>query len=145
MHDGNRAEVLYYGQHPARDYGDDPSRLFGAWGDYGMATLLPMNAVSLSSKLYAHQRAIALLPGETVLRRYAVLQALDGDTVGAFDTVERLRIFATELHDWPTQLASLYGLLDEQDTLKDFKAQLVKKYGVPAKSIEQDDEDDSDD
>ena len=145
LRDYNRAEVLYYGQHPARDYGDDPSRLFGAWGDYGMATLLPMNAVSLSSKLYAHQRAIALLPGETVLRRYAVLQALDGDTVGAFDTVERLRIFATELHDWPTQLASLYGLLDEQDTLKDFKAQLVKKYGVPAKSIEQDDEDDSDD
>ncbi|MEM5314057.1 Wzy polymerase domain-containing protein [Paraburkholderia sp. JHI869] len=145
LRDYNRAEVLYYGQHPARDYGDDPSRLFGAWGDYGMATLLPMNAASLSSKLYAHQRAIALLPGETVLRRYAVLQALDGDTAGAFDTVERLRIFATELHDWQTQLASLYGLLDEQPTLADFKAQLVKKYGTPAKSVEQDDEDDSDD
>ncbi|MEX4005601.1 polymerase, partial [Paraburkholderia sp. EG285A] len=42
-----------------RDYGDDPSRLFGAWGDYGMATLLPLNAASLPSKLYAHQRAIA--------------------------------------------------------------------------------------
>ncbi|WP_321913735.1 MULTISPECIES: PglL family O-oligosaccharyltransferase [unclassified Paraburkholderia] len=145
LRDYNRAEVLYYGQHPARDYGDDPSRLFGAWGDYGMATLLPMNAASLSSKLYAHQRAIALLPGETVLRRYAVLQALDGDTAGAFDTVERLRIFAMELHDWPTQLASLYGLLDEQPTLADFKAQLVKKYGTPAKSVEEDDEDDSDD
>jgi O-antigen ligase len=145
LRDYNRAEVLYYGQHPARDYGDDPSRLFGAWGDYGMATLLPMNAASLPSKLYAHQRAIALLPGETVLRRYAVLQALDGDTAGAFDTVERLRIFATELHDWQTQLASLYGLLDEQPTLADFKAQLVKKYGTPAKSVEQDDEDDSDD
>ncbi|WP_233882793.1 PglL family O-oligosaccharyltransferase [Paraburkholderia flagellata] len=145
LRDYNRAEVLYYGQHPARDYGDDPSRLFGAWGDYGMATLLPMNAASLSTKLYAHQRAIALLPGETVLRRYAVLQALDGDTAGAFDTAERLRIFATELHDWPTQLASLYGLLDEQPTLADFKAQLVKKYGTPAKSVEQDDEDDSDD
>ncbi|WP_322032403.1 PglL family O-oligosaccharyltransferase [Paraburkholderia sp. J76] len=145
LRDYNRAEVLYYGQHPARDYGDDPSRLFGAWGDYGMATLLPMNSASLSSKLYAHQRAIALLPGETVLRRYAVLQALDGDTAGAFDTVERLRIFATELHDWPTQLASLYGLLDEQPTLADFKAQLVKKYGTPAKSVEEDDEDDSDD
>ncbi|WP_321930267.1 PglL family O-oligosaccharyltransferase [Paraburkholderia guartelaensis] len=145
LRDYNRAEVLYYGQHPARDYGDDPSRLFGAWGDYGMATLLPMNAASLSTKLYAHQRAIALLPGETVLRRYAVLQALDGDTAGAFDTVERLRIFATELHDWPTQLASLYGLLDEQPTLAAFKAQLVKKYGTPAKSVEQDDEDDSDD
>ncbi|MCP3714107.1 Wzy polymerase domain-containing protein [Paraburkholderia sp. CNPSo 3281] len=145
LRDYNRAEVLYYGQHPARDYGDDPSRLFGAWGDYGMATLLPMNAASLPSKLYAHQRAIALLPGETVLRRYAVLQALDGDTAGAFDTVERLRIFASELHDWQTQLASLYGLLDEQPTLADFKAQLVKKYGTPAKSVEQDDEDDSDD
>ncbi|SDC31177.1 O-antigen ligase [Paraburkholderia lycopersici] len=145
LRDYNRAEVLYYGQHPARDYADDPSRLFGAWGDYGMATLLPMNAASLSSKLYAHQRAIALLPGETVLRRYAVLQALNGDTAGAFDTVERLRIFATELHDWPTQLAALYGLLDEQDTLAGFKAQLVKKYGKATKSIEEDDGDDSDD
>ena len=145
LRDYNRAEVLYYGAHPARDYADDPSRLFGAWGDYGMATLLPMNAASLPSKLYAHQRGIALLPGETVLRRYAVLQALDGDTAGAFDTIERLRIFATELHDWPTQLASLYGLLDAQPTLAAFKAQLVKKYGVAPKSSEEDDEDDSDD
>jgi O-antigen ligase len=145
LRDYNRAEVLYYGQHPARDYGDDPSRLFGAWGDYGMATLMPMNAASLSAKLYAHQRAIALLPGETVLRRYAVLQALGGDKDGAFDTIERLRIFATELHDWPTQLAAVYGLLDDQPTLADFKAQLVKKYGMPPKSIEEQDDDDSDD
>jgi O-antigen ligase len=144
LRDYNRAEVLYYGQHPAQEYADEPSHLFGAWGDYGMATLMPMNAASLSSKLYAHQRAIALLPGETVLRRYAVLQALNGDTAGAFDTIERLRIFATELHDWPTQLAALYGLLDEQSTLAGFKTQLVKKYGVAPKSIEEDDEDDSD-
>ncbi|QGZ62267.1 PglL family O-oligosaccharyltransferase [Paraburkholderia acidisoli] len=145
LRDYNRSEVLYYGAHPAQEYADDPSHLFSAWGDYGMATLMPMSAANLSTKLYAHQRAIALLPGETVLRRYAVLQALNGDTAAAFDTVERLRIFATELHDWPTQLGALYGLLDAQPTLASFKADLVKKYGAGAKSTDDDDDDDSDD
>jgi O-antigen ligase len=144
LQDYHRAEVLYYGEHPAQEYADAPSVLFSPWGEYGMATLMPMNAANLGTKLAAHQRAIALLPGETVLRRYAVLQALNGDTAGAFDTVVRLKIFATELHDWPTQLAALYGLCDEQPELKDFKAALVKLYGAPPKQIEEDD-DDSDD
>jgi O-antigen ligase len=139
-----RAEVLYYGAHPADEYRADPSFLFGAWGEYGMATLLPVNAMDLSTKLAMHKQAIALLPGETVLRRYAVLQALDGQTDPAFDTVERLKIFAEELHDWPSQLASLYALCDGQKTLAGFKAELVKKYGMPPKDINQDDEGDSD-
>ncbi|WP_322047832.1 PglL family O-oligosaccharyltransferase [Paraburkholderia sp. J67] len=145
MRDYNRAEVLYYGSHPAQEYAEAPSFLFRAWGDYGMATLMPMNAASLSTKLAAHERAIALLPGETVLRRYAVLQALAGNTDGAFDTVERLKIFAQELHDWPTQLAALYGLLADEPTLAGFKADLVKKYGNPPPSSSDDDDDDSDD
>ncbi|WP_321787204.1 PglL family O-oligosaccharyltransferase [Paraburkholderia sp. J94] len=144
MRDYNRAEVLYYGSHPAQQYADEPSLLFSAWGDYGMATLMPMNAANLPAKLAAHQRAIALLPGETVLRRYAVLQALDGNTEGAFDTVERLKIFAQELHDWPTQLAALYSLCENEPTLDGFKADLLKKYGKPPASAEEDD-DDSDD
>jgi O-antigen ligase len=144
LRDYNRAEVLYYGTNPAQQYADNPSFLFRAWGDYGMATLMPMNAANLKTKLAAHERAIALLPGETVLRRYAVLQALDGNTNGGFDTVERLRIFALELHDWPTQLASLYSLCDEQPALGGFKAALVKKYGTPAAPAEEED-DDSDD
>ncbi|MEK6388181.1 MAG: Wzy polymerase domain-containing protein [Paraburkholderia tropica] len=144
MRDYNRSEVLYYGSHPAQQYADEPSHLFSAWGDYGMATLMPMNAVDLPAKLAAHQRAIALLPGETVLRRYAVLQALDGNTEGAFDTVERLKIFAQELHDWPTQLAALYSLCENEPTLDGFKAALLKKYGKPPASATEDD-DDSDD
>ena len=60
----------------------DPSFLFQAWGEYGLATLLPMNSMDLQHKLAMHKQAIALLPGETVLRRYAVLQALSGDTGG---------------------------------------------------------------
>jgi hypothetical protein len=78
------------------------------------------------------------------LRRYAVLQALGGDTNAAFDTVERLRMFAEELHDWPVQLSALYGLCDEQQSLVGFKAELVKKYGVPPKDANSED-DDSDD
>jgi len=142
LRDYNRAEVLYYGQQPAKEYAAAPSFLFRAWGDYGMATLLPMNAVHLDTKLAAHRRAIALLPGETVLRRYAVLQALSGDTAAALDTAERLRIFATELNDWPAQLAALYSLTDQQPTLKDFKAELVKRYGANAKPGTDDDESD---
>ncbi|WP_322094634.1 PglL family O-oligosaccharyltransferase [Paraburkholderia bannensis] len=145
LRDYNRSEVLYYGAHPAQQYADAPSFLFRAWGDYGMATLMPMNAASLSTKLAAHERAIALLPGETVLRRYAVLQALAGNTDGAADTVARLKIFAQELHDWPTQLAALYGLLDNEPTLAGFKADLVKQYGNPPASASDDDDDDSDD
>ena len=144
LRDYNRAEVLYYGSHPAQQYADEPSFLFRAWGDYGMATLMPIDAANLATKLAAHERAIALLPGETVLRRYAVLQALDGNNDGAFDTVERLKIFALELHDWPTQLASLYSLCDDEPTLAGFKAALVKQYGKPAARGEED-EDDSDD
>ncbi|MGF6603439.1 multisubunit Na+/H+ antiporter MnhF subunit [Paraburkholderia sp. GAS448] len=139
-----RAEVLYYGARPAEEYRADPSFLFQAWGEYGMATLLPMNAMDLPHKLAMHQQAIALLPGETVLRRYAVLQALNGDTGAAFDTIERLKIFAEELHDWPSQLSYLYDLIDEQKTLTGFKAELVKRFGMPPENINQDD-DESDD
>jgi O-antigen ligase len=142
--DYNRAEVLYYGARPAEQYSEDPSLLFGAWGEYGMATLVPMNATDLDHKLAMHRQALALLPGETVLRRYAVLQALAGDTSAAFDTAERLRIFAVELNDWPSQLSDLYALCDEQKSLVGFKAELMKKYGTPPKDVNAD-EDDGDD
>jgi len=140
-----RAEVLYYGAKPAEQYGADPSFLFGAWGEYGMATLQPMNPLNLQRKLAMHRQAIALLPGETVLRRYAVLQALNGDTASALDTVERLRIFAGELKDWPAQLGYLYQLVGEQKSLAGFREELVKRYGTPPADANQQDEDDSDD
>jgi O-antigen ligase len=140
--DYNRSEVLYYGSRPAEQYAADPSFLFSAWGEYGMATLLPMTPVGLDTKLAMHKKALALLPGETVLRRYAVLQALSGDTNGAFDTVVRLKIFAEMLDDWPSQQGYLYELCDEQPTLAGFKAQLVKLYGTPPKDINQDDDGD---
>jgi multisubunit Na+/H+ antiporter MnhF subunit len=139
-----RAEVLYYGAHPADEYRASPSTLFGAWGEYGMATLLPIDGNDLQTKLAMHEKALALLPGETVLRRYAVLQALDGKQNEAFDTVERLKIFAGVLHDWPAQLSALYGLCDDEPKLAGFKAELVKRYG-PAPKAASDDEDDSED
>ena len=142
LRDYNRAEVLYYGTHPYEQYGSAPSYVFAPWGDYGMATLMPMTADHLGMKLAAHQRAIALLPGETVLRRYAVLQALDGNTAGALDTMDRLKIFATELHDWPTQLSAVYGLVDEHPSLAGFKTELRKRYGAAPPSPHEDEEDD---
>jgi hypothetical protein len=143
LRDYHRAEVLYYGSHPYEQYGNAPSFLFGAWGDYGMATLMPMTSDDLGAKLAAHERAIALLPGETVLRRYAVLEALDGNTAGAIDTIDRLKIFAVELRDWPTQLSAVYGLVDEHRSLAAFKAELLKRYGAPPASSD-DNDDDSD-
>lgn len=139
-----RAEVLYYGSRPAEQYRADPSFLFQAWGEYGMATLLPMDSTDLQRKLAMHRQAMALLPGETVLRRYAVLQALSGDTAAAFDTVERLKIFAQELKDWPSQLSYLYQLCDEQKTLTGFKAELVKRYGMPSGDVAPDDDSEED-
>lgn len=137
-----RAEVLYYGSRPAEQYAANPSFLFGAWGEYGLATLQPMNSMDLQHKLAMHRQAIALLPGETVLRRYAVLQALSGNTAAALDTVERLKIFADELKDWPSQLRSLYELTDEQKSLTGFKAELVKRYGQAQSNGDQDDDSD---
>jgi hypothetical protein len=139
-----RAEVLYYGARPAEQYTANPSFLFQAWGEYGLATLQPMNSMDLQHKLAMHKQAIALLPGETVLRRYAVLQALSGDTAGALDSAERLRIFADELKDWPSQLSYLYELTDEQKSLAGFKAELVKRYGLPQSDVNQDDDSDED-
>ena len=146
LRDYNRSEVLYYGSQPAEQYRADPSFLFGAWGEYGAATLLPMNSQDLGTKLVMHRQALALLPGETVLRRYAVLQALAGQSQDALDTIARLKIFSTELHDWPQQLADVYQLLDDQgQPLAGFKAELMKMYGVPAPSATDDDSDDEDD
>jgi hypothetical protein len=143
MRDYNRAEVLYYGSRPAEQYRDNPSFLFTAWGEYGAATLLPINAQNVEEKLAAHRKAIALLPGETVLRRYAVLQALAGQRAEALDTMARLKIFATQLHDWPKQLAAVYDLVDEAGKpLASFRADLVKLYGVPAQSQESSADDD---
>jgi O-antigen ligase len=145
MRDYNRSEVLYYGTRPAEQYAADPSFLFRAWGEYGAATLLPMNGQNLAEKISMHQQALALLPGETVLRRYAVLQALAGQREAALDTMARLKIFATQLHDWPKQLAAVYQLLDEQGKpMAPFKAELVKLYGTPSAEQVQDDEDDGD-
>ena len=146
LRDYNRSEVLYYGSQPAEQYRADPSFLFGAWGEYGAATLMQMNSQDLANKLVMHRQALALLPGETVLRRYAVLQALAGQSQDALDTIARLKIFSTELHDWPQQLADLYQLLDDQGKpLAGFKAELMKMYGVPAPSATDDDSDDGDD
>jgi O-antigen ligase len=132
IRDYNRAEVLYYGSRPAEQYQADPSFLFSAWGEYGAATLLAMNADDLPNKLAMHRKALALLPGETVLRRYAVLQALAGQREEAMDTMARLKIFATQLHDWPTQYAATVKMVDEiGGPLGAFKAELVKAYGRP--------------
>ncbi len=145
LRDYQRAEVLYYGSNPAEQYRASPSFLFGSWGEYGAATLMPISRDDLPAKLAAHQHALALLPGETVLRRYAVLQALDGREGDALDTVARLKIFAVELHDWPAQLAALDKLLDAQPSLAGFRQSLVKRYGKPAAPTDDDSDDDSDD
>jgi O-antigen ligase len=137
-----RAEVLYYGSSPYEQYRADPSTIFGAWGEYGLATLLPLDKDDISTKLAMHRQAMALLPGETVVRRYAVLQALAGDTDGALDTMHRLKIFADELKDWPTQLASVYRSCDDGgDALAAFKKRLVAQYGnVPPAPADEGDE-----
>jgi hypothetical protein len=74
------------------------------------------------------------------------LQALAGQREAALDTVARLKIFATQLHDWPTQLTAVYKLLDEQGKpMAGFKAELVKLYGTPSAEQVQSDEDDDGD
>ncbi|MGI4813188.1 MAG: PglL family O-oligosaccharyltransferase [Janthinobacterium lividum] len=144
--DYHRAEVLYYGAHPEQQYRADPSKFFGAWGQYGLATLLPINPDALPGKLAMHRRAISLLPGETVVRRYALLLALAGRDDEAMTQVQRLKLFADALHDWPSELKSLVDGCDQQaPALNRFKARLVAKYGKPAAAATTDDDDDDSD
>jgi len=135
LRDYKRSEVLYYGKSPEAEYRAAPSTLFGAWGEYGLATLLDMNAANLQYKLSMHEQAIDLLPGETVLKRYAILLALQGRDAQALDVVKRLKVFAEAENDWPDDLASVYEMCDQQGSaLTGFKAQLIALYGtvVPA-------------
>ncbi|WP_429498676.1 PglL family O-oligosaccharyltransferase [Robbsia andropogonis] len=130
--DYHRAETLYYGNAPEQQYRSDPAWIFGAWGQFGLSTLLPLDRAAIDAKLDAHRKAIALLPGEVVLRRYAILLALAGDNNAALDQVVRLKIFAESLHDWPAQLKLLYGLCAQRpNELAGFSAQLHALYGVP--------------
>jgi O-antigen ligase len=143
LSDYHRAEVLYYGTSPEAQYRAAPSTIFGAWGQYGLTTLLAMNPAQIDNKLAMHRQAMTLLAGETVLRRYAVLLALDGREPEALDTVRRLKLFADMLHDWPAQRDNLDKLCDEQgDALRSFKQTLAKLYGPPR--TESDDESDGD-
>lgn len=126
-----RAEVLYYGSNPYEQYRAEPSTLFSAWGQYGFTTLLPLDKMDIDMKLAMHCQAMALLPGETVVRRYAVLQAIAGDTDGALETMRRLKIFADVLKDWPAQLAAVYQACDDAGSaLAAFKRELVARYGM---------------
>jgi hypothetical protein len=140
-----RAEVLYYGHNPAAQYQADPSKLFGAWGQYGAATLLSLSTPDIQYKLGMHRQAMTLLPGETVVRRYAILQALAGDTDGALATMRRLKVFSEELHDWPSQLASVYTFCDQRHPQLDaFRQKLLTTFGMPPKSTFDDSESDQD-
>ena len=144
--DYKRAEVLYYGTDPEQQYRAAPAHVFGAWGEYGLSTLLSINANDLATKLAMHRQAMTLLPGETVVRRYAVLLALAGREDEALDAVRRLKIFAEMLHDWPTQRADVFKLCDQQGAkLAAFRSKLVALYGEPPKSTSDENDDDSDD
>ncbi|KAG0167829.1 hypothetical protein DFQ28_003363 [Apophysomyces sp. BC1034] len=136
-----RSEVLYYGSNPYEQYRADPSTLFSAWGQYGFATLLPLDKTDIGTKLAMHRQAMALLPGETVVRRYAVLQVIDGDTDGALRTMRRLKVFADVLKDWPAQLAAVYRACDDAGSaLTPFKRALIARYGIVPPALSEEEE-----
>ena len=150
VRDYQRSEVLYYGKAPEAEYRAAPAVIYGAWGQYGYATLLAMNAANLPYKLAMHEEALTLLPGDTVLKRYAVLLALGGREPAALDVISRLHAFAMGDNDWPENLRSLIKMCDEQGgALKDFKTKLISAYGAPpaaaAGKASDDDDDDDDD
>ncbi|CAM2141038.1 Polymerase [Pararobbsia alpina] len=142
-----RAEVLYYGESPEKQYRAAPSEIFQPWGDYGLATLLSLNKADLQTKLDMHRKAMDLLPGEVVLRREAALLVLAGREDEALDTVKRMKVYAEGVDSWPSALSGLYEECDQMGSaLVDFKAKLVALYGEAPEPKKQDDDDsDSDD
>lgn len=146
LRDYRRSEVLYYGKSPEAEYRAAPAVLFGAWGEYGLATLLDLNSANLPYKLAMHEQALTLLPGEAVLKRYAILLALQGHENAALDVVLRLKIFAEAENSWPDDLAALYEICDQQGgPLAGFKAHLIALYGTVPPAAHDDSDDDSDD
>jgi len=145
LRDYQRSEVLYYGKAPEAEYRAAPSTIFGAWGEYGLATLLSMNGANLPYKLAMHEQAIALLPGETVLKRYAILLVLQGRETEALDVVRRLKVFADAENTWSDDLGSLYEMCDQQGAvLAGFKGHLIALYGaLPPRAPGDDDSDDA--
>ncbi len=138
--DYQRAETLYYAKQPQQQYQANPAWLFSAWGQYAMASLLPLNEKMLAAKLAMHEQALTLLPGQAMLRRYAVLLALAGREDEALVVVRRLKLFSMSLRNWPTELAGLYALCDAQGTtLASFKKRLVQNYGAVAQTDTEDD------
>ncbi|HTJ92393.1 MAG TPA: Wzy polymerase domain-containing protein [Pararobbsia sp.] len=146
MADYWRAEVLYYGESPEKQYRAAPSDIFQPWGDYGLATLLSLNKTDLQTKLDMHRKAMDLLPGEVVLRRQAALLVLAGKEDEALDTIRRMKVYADGVDGWPSALSGLYQECDEMGAaLADFKAKLVAQYGQAPTPKKSDDDDDSDD
>jgi O-antigen ligase len=144
--DYRHAEVLYYGDAPERQYRADPAIAFKPWGDYGLATLLPLDPNDLPEKIDMHERAMDLLPGDVVLRRQAILLVLAGREAEALDTVARMKVYAEGVESWPSTLAALYQLCDQQGApLAHFKGEVVKRYGAAAAPAPSDDDDDDDD
>ncbi len=138
--DYKRAEALYYANHPQQQYQANPAWLFSAWGQYGMASLLLLNEKMLSTKLAMHEQALTLLPGQAMLRRYAVLLALAGREDEALVVVQRLKLFSMSLRNWPPELTSLYALCEAQGTaLASFKQRLMQHYGAVAQIDTEDD------
>jgi hypothetical protein len=146
MLDYRHAEVLYYGEAPERQYRADPAVAFKPWGDYGLATLLSIDRNDLPEKIEMHERAMDLLPGDVVLRRQAILLVLAGREADALDTVKRMKVYAEGVDNWPSTLAALYQLCDQQGApLMHFKGEVIKRYGISAAAAAASDEDDDDD
>ncbi|RKP58985.1 PglL family O-oligosaccharyltransferase [Pararobbsia silviterrae] len=145
--DYGRAEVLYYGESPEKQYRAAPAEIFKPWGDYGLATLLTLDAKDLSSKIDMHRKAMYLLPGDVVLRRQAALLVLAGREDEALDTVRRMKVYADGVEQWPSSLSGLYEECDQMGPpLAHFKAKVLAEYGqLPEQPKSSDDDDDDSD
>lgn len=111
-------------------YAFDPSLIFGDWGRYSLAGMMPLDQEMLAEKIDMHEAAMTLSPSPNYIRRYIILLALDKRPEEALLQVKRLKNLS--LDEFDRHYAGLVSMCDEQNgALDGFKARLLFLYGDP--------------
>ncbi len=141
-----RSEVLYYGARPAEEYGANPSFLFGAWGGvrHGDAVADGTRPTCRTSS-EMHRQGSGVVAGRN---RAAPLCGV----AGAGRPDRRCARYGRPVEDIRGGTARLAcatrlrvpALAINSRLFRPSRRRLVKLYGVPSKSVEQDDDDDDD-
>lgn len=120
LRDYQRAEALYYGD-AAKAYQQPPEWLFREYAAFGYTGIVPLQHDVLPRTLALHEAALHLAPQPILVRRTALLWAMQGKTQAALALVRPLRwYYGSSLQSEGEALAQLCRQLAEAERPKLF-------------------------